>query len=194
VNKILSFCFKGERDYVQGPDIVAKLFDCFSKNEVTDVDLKFNGITSTNLILIEGNEEDNAKVNIRVKLDGEEKLMQLVENNEPINCRYKYDEDQIINKIELDLKSKQVFLKESTEYNVCENFVAMNKFLLKNLYPEENGKWYFTRLEQKKMINTNALISVKLIKNFNFRLTKSDIILNDEVVASVYFTMVKDKI
>ena len=194
MNTTLSFCFKGGRDYVHGTDIVAKLFAHFSQNSITDVDMKFNGITSTNLLLIDGSEAENAKVNIRAKSDGEEKLMQLVENDEPINCRYEYDEDQIINKTKIDLESKQIFLNESTEFNACENFVAMNKHLLQKLYPDEKGKWYFTRLEQKIMIKNDALITVKLIKNFNFRLTKSDIILNGKVIGSVYFTMVKDKI
>ena len=194
MNTVLSFCFKGERNYVHGTDIVAKLFSHFPQNNITDVDMKFNDITSTNLLLVDGNEAENAKVNIRVKLDGEEKLMQLVESGEPINCRYEYDEYQIINKTKIDLKLKQICLTESTEYNACENFVAMNKHLLQKLYPDEKGKWYFTRLEQKIMIKNDALITVKLIKNFNFRLTKSDIILNGKVIGSVYFTMVKDKI
>jgi len=191
MNSVLSFCFKGDRNYVQGPDIVSKLLDCFSEDKISNIDLKFNGISSTNLNLIEGDSSGNAKVNIRLTLNDEEKVMQLVENGESINCRYEYDENKIIDKTELDINHQQIFLKNKTGFTQCENFVAMNKRLLQTLYQEEKGKWYFTRLEQKRMINNNSLITVKLIKNFNFRLTKSDILLGDEVIGSVYFTMAK---
>ncbi|MGE4500919.1 MAG: hypothetical protein AB7C96_11280 [Hydrogenovibrio sp.] len=187
----LNFCFKGARQYVQGPDIVATLLKTMADKSLTQIDLKFNGITKTNLDLIEGQDSDQAKVNIRWLEQGQEKQYQLVENDEPIDCRYEYNEDLIIEKTTLNLEAQTIHLNESTGFTLCENFVAMNKHLLQQLFPDEVGKWYFTRLEQTRLIDDNALISVKLIKNFNFRLTKSDILLNDEVIGSVYFTMVR---
>jgi len=187
----LNFCFKGNRAYIQGPDIVAALLKHFSSAKLTDLDLKFNGITSTNLDLIDGDSVDKAKVNIRVSLSGEQKIMQLVENNTPVECRYDYDEDKVIAACELDSQNQQIHLVQNTGYTLCENFVAMNKYLLQQLFPDEQGKWYFTRLEQKYILPDDALITVKLIKNFSFRLTKSDFLLNGEVVGSVYFTMVR---
>ncbi|MBE0440356.1 MAG: hypothetical protein IBX57_11510 [Gammaproteobacteria bacterium] len=187
----LNFCFKGTRQYVQGPDIVATLFKTMADKSLTQIDLKFNGITKTNLDLVEGQDSDQAKVNIHWLEQGQEAHYQLVENDAPIDCRYEYNEDLIIEKTTLDLASQTIYLKESTGFTLCENFVAMNKHLLQALFPDEAGKWYFTRLEQAKLVDDNALINVKLIKNFNFRLTKSDILLNGEVIGSVYFTMVR---
>ena len=187
----LNFCFKGARQYVHGTDIVATLLKTMADKSLTQIDLKFNGITKTNLDLVEGQESDQAKVNIRWLEQGQEKQYQLVENGELIDCRYEYNEDLIIEKNTLDLEAQTIHLNESTGFTLCENFVAMNKHLLQRLFPEEIGKWYFTRLEQTMLIDDDALISVKLIKNFNFRLTKSDILLNDETIGSVYFTMVR---
>lgn len=187
----LTFCFKGSRTYVQGPDIVAALFKHFSGQSVTDIDIKFNGITSANLNLVEGDSADNSKVNIRCNLNGENKVFQLIENSEVIDCRYEYDEESLVAHCDLDLSHQQVHLKQITAFTLCENFVAMNKFLLQCLYPEEKGKWYFTRLEQAKIVDDSTLITVKLIKNFNFRLTKSDIFIDDKKIGSVYFTMVR---
>lgn len=187
----LKLCFKGTRQYVQGPDIVATLFKTVADKNLTQIDLKFNGITKTNLDLVEGQDSDQAKVNIRWLEQGQEKQYQLVENDEPIDCRYEYNEDLIIEKTTLDLKSQTIHLNKTTGFTLCENFVAMNKYLLQNVFSDEADKWYFTRLEQAKLIDDNALISVKLIKNFNFRLTKSDILLDGEVIGSVYFTMVR---
>jgi hypothetical protein len=191
MSQSMQFCFKGNRTYVQGPDIVAALYKYFGGLDITDVDLKFNGISSTNLDLIEGDQAENAKVNIHLNHNGEAKSFQLVENGQVIDCRYDYDEQKVTQLCDLNIENKQVSLKGITNYTLCENFVAMNKYLLNSLFPEENGKWYFTRLEQKRMIPDNALISVKLIKNFNFRLTKSDILFEDDVIGSVYFTMVR---
>lgn len=187
----LNFCFKGERTYVQGPDIVSELFQAMADKNLSQIDLKFNGITQTGLDMVDGDENSDAKVNIRWLESGVSKIYQLVENGESINCRNEYDEEQIISKASLDLQNQSIILDDVTSYTVCENFVAMNKFLLQNLYPEEKGKWYFTRLEQVKVIPDNSLIEVKLIKNFNFRLTKSDILVDGEVIGSVYFTMVR---
>lgn len=187
----LNFCFKGARQYVHGTDIVATLFKTMANKSLTQIDLRFNGIAKTNLDLIEGQDSDQAKVNIRWLEKGQKKYYQLVENGESIDCRYEYNEDLIIEKTTLDLKSQSIHLNESTRVTLCENFVAMNKHLLQQLFPDVAGKWYFTRLEQTTLIDDDALISVKLIKNFNFRLTKSDILLNGEVIGSVYFSMVR---
>ena len=190
----LNFCFKGSRSYVHGTDIVSELLKLFADQNISDLDLKFNGITQTNLSLVEGQENPDAKVNIRLKEAGEEKSYQLVENAEIIECRYEYDEDEIIKNCQLDLTNQQITLQQSTGLTLCENFVAMNKYLLQSLFLEPKGKWYFTRLEQLKIIPDDALITVKLIKNFNFRLTKSDILVGGECIGSVYFTMVKETV
>lgn len=187
----LKFCFKGSREYVQGPDIVAALFDAMSKRQLSQMDLKFNGITKTNMDLVEGNHLKNAQVNIRWQESGEQKKYQLVENGEKINCRYEFHEKEILDKTILNQQNKKIQLQAITGYSVYENIVAMNKFLLQSIFPEEQGKWYFTRLEQARLIADKSLIEVKLIKNFNFRLTKSDIAIDGEVVGSVYFTMVR---
>lgn len=188
----LHFCFKGSRNYVHGTDIVSQLLKVFVNQNISDIDLKFNGITQTNLSLIEGHESPDAKVNIRLKETGEERSYQLVENNAIIECHYEYDEDQIITNCHLDLTNQQITLQQTTGLTLCENFVAMNKHLLQSLFLEPKGKWYFTRLEQSKIIPDDVLITVKLIKNFNFRLTKSDIWVGDECIGSVYFTLVKE--
>lgn len=190
VNK-LKFCFKGSRKYVHGTDIVAELIKAKSDTQLKDIDIKFSGISTKNLDMVEGQESSDAKVNICWKEQGEEKYYQLVENQQEVDCRYDYNESQIIERSSLNLSSKLISLDSVTGYTACENFVAMNKHLLQSLFPDEKGKWYFTRLEQNQLIEDSALIQVKLIKNFNFRLTKSDIILDDEVIGSVYFSMVR---
>ncbi len=190
---IFEFCYKGSRNYIQGADIVSKILEYYSDNNISNLDVKFNSIVSTNLVLIEGLDCLEAKVNIGLELNGETNYMQFVETSQKVKCRYEYDENQIIDKTTVDEALKQISLSSVTGYTLCENFVAMNKSLLQKLYPEKEGKWYFTRLILDKIIDDDALISVRLIKNFNFRLTKSDILLAEEVIGQIYFTMVKEE-
>jgi len=192
MNTKLKLCFKGDRNYVQGPDIVSALLKEMESRLITNIDLKFNGIASTQLDLVDGDTNEQAKVNIRWFENGQERIYQLIENGKPIDCRFEYDEEQIIQRTKLDLDSQSIVLQQPTGYTLCENFVAMNKFLLQSLFPDVQGKWYFTRLEQNGLIIENASITVKLIKNFNFRLVKSDVLVENTVIGSIYFTMVKD--
>ena len=166
--------------------------ECFVDREIAEIDVKFHGVSKTNLSLIAGDKLTDAKVNVSLLVDGEEQIFQMIESGEEIDCRYEYDEDDLITHCRLDLDDQQVHLSAVTGYSVYENFVAMNKYLLQSLYPEEQGKWYFTRMEQNKLISDETLITVKLIKNFNFRLTKSDILFDGEKLGSVYFTMVRE--
>ncbi len=191
MNNQLDFCFKGDRNYVQGPDIFNKLMLYFASHSPKNIDIKFNGIVSKNLHLIEGSELNNAKVNLSITLQDRTKKFQLIESEQVINCRYLYDESLIINNTALNLANQVINLQQDTQYTFCENFIAMNKHLLQSLFPDEKGKWYFTRLELKHPVEDNTLLSVKFIKNFNFKLTKSDIYIENNCVGSVYFTMVR---
>jgi hypothetical protein len=193
MNKLLSFCFKGSRTYAHGADIVKALYHCFPLSSIDKIDLKFNGLASTNLELVSGNLTPNPKVNIRVSENGQDTLYQLIESGGKIECRYEYDEGSLLEKCELDLKNQQIYMNGVTGYTLCENFVAMNKYLLQSLFPTEQGKWLFTRLEQSTFIPDESLITVKLIKNFNFRLTKSDILLGNQTIGSVYYTMARSQ-
>ena len=108
MSQTLNFCFKGARNYVHGTDVVSELLKVFVNHDINDIDLKFSGIAETNLSLIEGHERSDAKVSICLKESGVEKRFQLVESGEKIDCRYEYDEDQIIEACVIDLEN-QVF-------------------------------------------------------------------------------------
>jgi len=193
MNQNLKFCFKGSRNYVHGTDIVSKLLAQKSSKSLTRIDLRFNGIATTGLMLVEEHSNPDAKVNVRWMENGELRTYQLIANGEEIDCRYEYEEDSILEKTTLDLDSQSVHLNEISGYSLCENFVALNKYLLNRLYPEEKGKWYFTRLELSEIYPEESLITVKFIKNFNFRLVKSEVLVNGNAIGSVYFTMVREK-
>lgn len=189
--KRLNFCFKGNRNYVHGPDIVNELLKNNSNKEIIKVDIKFNGISKFGLDLVEGSFNSNAKVNISWQEFGITKDYQLIDNGEPIECRYEYNEKLIIDHTLLDKESKNIKLISNTGYTIYQNIVAMNKFLLESLYEDVKGKWLFTRFELLSIIKSDVLIELRLIKNFNNRLTKSDILSDGKILGSIYFSLIK---
>jgi len=68
----------------------------------------------------------------------------------------------------------------------------MNKALVEQLYSEVEGKWYFTRLQLGNNISMSDVSSLKLDlkSNFQFKLTKSAIIVNDIEVGFIYFSLI----
>ncbi len=188
---LFEFQFKGNREYVHGTDITNHFLTFFSEQKPTNIDIKFHGIVKNNLLMTNVKSE-GVKADIRCFLDGEKQSFFLYEDSSSVTSRYEYDESLILAKSEIDLAAETIALTSSTGFTACENFVALNKELLTKLYPEELGKWYFTRLELPAAISDNSLLTVQLVKNFNFRLTKSTILIDGIPAGNVYFTLVRN--
>lgn len=191
MSTLVDFCFKGQRDYVQGPDIVLAVLHLFKNKEVSTLDIKFNGVTKQGLKVAESYIED-ANVNVRCMLDGESVDIQLIESGAPITCRKDFDEDEILKGCTFNKEQQAVIMHSYSPYSFIENMVSLNKYLLNSIFSTQLGKWYFTRLELSKVIENNSLLTVKFVKNFNFRLLKSDVYSGGELVASIYFTLIKE--
>ena len=165
----LDFCFKGNRKYVHGTDIAMKLIKSCA-DEVKNIDIAFHAITVNNMCFsTEKPEGKDVKVTFRCIQDENKVVLFGIENNTSIECRYEYFEESIVDNSIVDITEKSIILNTPTEYSFIEHIVAMNKSLLESIYTDINGKWYFTRLEQKYILPDDALITVKLIKNFSFR-------------------------
>lgn len=191
MSKELIFSLKGERNYVQGPDIFNSFVAFLHGESWSGLDMKLSGIVSNNLIVYEGIDHSDAKVDVRVKVNGAQKIYQLCESDNPASGRSEYHEERITDLCYLNTSAQQIELRGITPYSFCENLVAMHKFLLQNLFPNENGKWYFTRLELASLVDDETLIRVELVKNFNFKLVKSQIFAADSLLGSIYFTLVR---
>ena len=189
----LNFCFKGDRKYVHGTDIFSKLTEQYS-NDIKKIDISFHGITVNNMsFFTEKPENEEIKVTFRC-LENDNKVRYFgIENNTHIKCRYEYIEEKIISNSTVSTSDKIITLNSATEYLFIEHIVAMNKALLEELYPEVKGKWYFTRLQLKNAINMSDITSLKLElkSNFQFKLTKSTIMVNETEVGFIYFSLIR---
>ncbi|AFJ43282.1 hypothetical protein [Francisella orientalis] len=191
--KKLNFCFKGSRDYIHGTDIFNELKNCFNDSlnyENTMLDLSFHGIAKKKLDIVEDNATD-AKVVVKFyDTNDDKKTYYLVENKDDIVCRYDYAENKIVELSKIDLDLGKINLNKDTSYSLIENIVALNKSLLENMFKEAFGKWYFTRLQLKKIPLNYYLIRLEFKSNFNFKLTKTEIFLDNESLGFIYFSLV----
>jgi len=188
----LDFCFKGKRKYVHGTDIftkISKIFEPF----IDSIDISFHGIVSNNMTFFSV-KPDSHDIKVSVKCSHNNKKIKLygIDSGTPINCRYTYNEDEITKNSAIDRSLQSITLKTPTSYSFIEHIVAMNKALLETLYTDLSGKWYFTRLQLKKNIQMDDNINLKLMlkTNFQFKLTKTIIIVNQEEIGYIYFSLI----
>jgi hypothetical protein len=190
----LEFCFKGSRNYVHGTDIFNKVIKQL-KNEMLNkkIDLSFHGIARTNIDLVNEKPENKELIKFAIKFinkDNKKEVMYGIENGKKIECRYEYPEENIYNLSNLNLEKKEVVLNKDTSFSFIENVIALNKYLLVNLFSNANGKWYFTRLQLKENIDSNYPLKLILKGSFNLKLTKTEIFVDNKSVGFIYFSLV----
>jgi hypothetical protein len=191
----LEFSFKGTRNYVHGTDIYNKMIDLLKDDLLNkNFDLSFHGIAKNNINLSEIKPDDESLLKFVCKYTNNDlgkKVLFATEDNTTIISRYDYPEDDICRLSELNIERQEVLLNSNSSFSFIENSVALNKYLLETLFPNVNGKWYFTRL-QLRNIPTNKFYPLKLLlkANFNFKLTKTEIFISDKSVGYIYFSLV----
>jgi len=189
----LNFCFKGNRKYVHGTDIFTKISSYYSDN-AKRIDITFHGSTFKNMTFMEAKpKKREIKVKFKCLLNNDRVQLFGVENNKIITCSYEYFEAEIVENTTVNISQESI--KTTTiyiKYSFIEYIVAMNKVLLETLYKDIQGKWYFTRLQLKEVINIIdiASIQLKLKSNFQFKLTKSIIIVNGIEIGFLYFSLI----
>lgn len=186
------FCFKGSRQYVHGTDIFTKLAESYDY-KVKNIDLSFHGITLNNMSFFsEQPEGKEIKVTFKCLHDEDKIKLFGIENDTNIDCRYEYFEEKIVASATVDISTESIILNKPTEYSFIEHIVAMNKALVEKLYCDVNGKWYFTRLQLAENCMMKDISSLKLIlkSNFQFKLTKSAIVVNEKEVGFIYFSLI----
>lgn len=191
----LDFCFKGNRTYVHGTDIYNKMIEILKNHMKKEkFDLSFHGIAKSNISISEQMPEDESLLKFACKYfdkNNDRKIYYGIENNKEIECRYEYPEEDICKLAKLDFEKQEVILDAISSFSFVENTVALNKYLLEELFPDLDGKWYFTRFQIQEVPADDIYpLKLSLKANFNFKLTKTEIFINDISVGNVYFSLV----
>ena len=185
----LFFPFKGERNYVHGTDIYNKLKDITLSFNPKKMDVRFNGMSKKSLIVKKNADISLAKVNFSFESSGVEYRYSLIEGSTDIIAKSIYDENVILRLSALNLERKEVCQQSNSGYTFIENVVALNKYLLSSILTEKKGKWLFTRIEIERFADESSLVVIKLVKNFNYRIVKSDIYVDNDCIGSIYFSL-----
>jgi len=193
--KYLQFQFKGNRDYIQGADIFNELAHNYG-NKINEVSFTIHGfVTTPSCLLYESKlkSEIDALEGIKARasfdLDGEKRYIGIVECASENGARYDYDESLITKATVID--GDRIRLTSESPYSFIETIVAMNKHYLQNRFEDVAGKWIFTRLELDHVQDARNELSIVFRHNMNFRLTKSDVLINDKKVGEIYFSLLK---
>jgi len=191
------FQYKGSRDYIHGTDMFNHFMSMFPGKEISHIRFSVHDFVrdvSSHVY------KSTCKKDID-ELSGVSTRCQLEANGEPywiglkpvaddaLEGRYEYDEDSLVQQCALD--GEVLTLDGLSPYTFIETVVAMNKHLLQSLFPDAGGKWVFTRIDLPAHVQMTSKLSVKFKHNMNFRLLKSDILVEGEKVGDLYFSLVK---
>lgn len=197
-NFSLEFCFKGSRTYIQGPDIFDAAVAVISKNFKTIENITYSAhamlhSNATMIITSKVIKSDYSVINslISFKSNGVKYYAVIYENTHLVECSIDYSEEIVENNS--NITDNSISFKNILPSSYTEIVVSMNKFFL-NQTIKEKGKWIVTKFNYFNLTDIidikNREIKVKLLQNFNNKLTKSLLTLDDEPVGYLYFSLI----
>lgn len=197
----LNLRFKGQRDYVQGPDLYDAVCSVLSEHGFTELS-KINFVAHR--LVREGvsahledsqprqTPEDACAV-FQFEYDGQRHVAYLISNGEVITKREEFPEQEIVSACGIDVDQQRIVLDRTVPFSCAETVVSMNKALLQALFPDAGGKWLFTRFQLDQTIwpNRPSDLQIALQANLNFAVTRSSISSNGRSIGHVFFSLVK---
>lgn len=194
----VTFKFKGARNYIQGTDMFNAVISGATGATIENIRFTIHDFVHTPVCQLYSadNKEDLSDVQgicARFQYDenGITHYFALTESDGDVNSaeRHEYDEDRIVSLCALE--QDKIILKAYSPFTFIETVVSMNKHMHQQLFPDAPGKWIFTKIDLDAAIDARDNLALQLKHNMNYRLTKSDILLNNNKVGDIYFSLVK---
>ena len=199
--KEIFFKLKGSRDYVQGADIFDKILvfvNAFFGNYPTMINgnfyklLQYNGLFSL-YSDTESHKQENCYAYFSIYFDQARYQVNVSRAGSRVSISEEYDEDEVLNGIIIENDKANMLVKQS--YSYMEQIVAMTKKLHFIIYPNTNGKWLFTKISLKGVVNPTLFIDKTLLieakKNFHNKLTQNAIYLEDRYLGDIWYSLKK---
>jgi len=194
----LTFCFKGSRKYVQGPDIFDAVVEQLKQEFQTIKQIKYTAYNmlyknATMYITRKVVKADYPIINSLISfMDNDMKYYVVIcENKSEIECSTEYSED-IVNS-HSKIVDETIAFKNVLDDTYVEIVVSMNKYFL-NQTVKEKGKWIVTKFDFFELDDItdieNKEIRVELVQNLSNKLTKSLLYLDDKLVGYLYFSLI----
>jgi hypothetical protein len=196
--KQIEFQFKGERNYIHGTDMFNAMIATHSGIIINNIRFTAHDFVHSpicQLYQADSKEALNNIQDIRARCQFDVNgithwlaLTQMDVDATPAN-RYEYDEEQIISLCRME--GEGIVLTQHSPFTFIENIVAMNKHMHQQLFPDALGKWIFTRIDLVVGCDVREKLALQLKHNMNYRLTKSDILVDGKKVGDIFFSLVK---
>jgi len=197
--KQIKFQFKGARNYVHGTDMFNTMIAAYAdEKSLSNIRFSVHGFVHKlhcQLYAADTKEALNSVPDVRARCqfdkNGSTKWLVLTENDgdTALDERYEYDEDRVISLCSMETDS--IILTQKSPFSFIETIVAMNKQLHQQLFPEVIGKWVFTQIDLETDLSDRENLALRFMHNMNYRLTKSDILVNGTKVGNLFFSLVK---
>lgn len=197
----LNFRYKGSRTYVHGTDMYNQIIDVVL-GEFPDLTGAEFRLTVHDLMHTHGRmicrpwqddvvRPEGAVAEFHMAAVDRKLIGWLIETDNAVTERYEYKESEIAGKS--IVSGQSVSIKGEVPHTAIEILVAINKHLHETLFPDAQGKWFFTRLELDHLLPTDkeADFTLELVQNLHNRLTKSKIISRGQYWGNIYFSLVK---
>ena len=116
----LKFCYKGDRDYIQGPDIYNKInkfiINDLKIQDIRQIDISIHKIIKNclNLEVYKNktvDKSDDTAVVFSFDHKSDRYILLLSENDKKVDCRYEYPEEEIVKRCRV-LSDKQMIILE----------------------------------------------------------------------------------
>lgn len=195
----LTFCFKGERDYLHGTDVYEAVADLARQHVGENLqrlrlgihrflrrqpDLCWSAEAATT-------RPPEAIADFSAVGVGKSASGWLVESERPVQCRRPYDEEPV--RESCAFTDASVSLRESAGLSPIETLVSMTKHLHNRVVPAAQARWIFSRLDIRRLLRPAdaARLTVRLADNLYGRLTRCEIEVGGEALGQIYFSLVR---
>ena len=196
-NGELLFSLKGDRDYVHGTDIYNTFFSDIQTNypntNFLEISITYSKmVNGVNLLykVCKGNIcNKNANVSINFTFKGEKYSASLIESKTKVSGRYSFNESSIYKHCVVSAKKQEILLNSKVQFSDIEIFTVMKKRMLNVLFPNVKN-WLLTKVEIEafKLNSIYNEIKLVLVKNRNFKLIKTAIIIDGSHIGFIYFS------
>lgn len=187
----LSLSYKGERAYIQGPDLynaVSQKLGVFFEGEAWVKRIVFRGFSSSGCRVYfgEGYDSNLVRANVFVSIGDQTHQGVIIETGQDVLDRNKYDESRVCKNTVINGKSATQTAESGL--TAIENIVAITKLLHNTLYPiDGEGKWIFAQLDLVQPLQgKDSLYTVDIKQSIGGRMTVSEI-----RVGNVYFGKIR---
>ncbi len=196
----LSLCYKGDRNYLHGTDIwnavIGHLLRYRGESSPKDIRLVIHHFATRQLELCladagvpEAPPSAPIAADFRAMIKTGPLTGWLRETFDTVTCRVPYDEGKISELC--DVTGETIRIRGEAGYTPIEVLVSMTKQLHYRLFPIEQGRWIFTRLDLARVFRESdaAGLSVVQEQNLHNRLTRSRVEAGGAKIGDIYFSV-----